>query len=85
METAIHHKKKIIDLKENTFKTLSVMAAKRGTNLKKLIESMLDKVAEEYDESEAYRYLSDHYPEGKVMLNGEERRQFMDWLGVVER
>ena len=85
MEAAITHKKKIIDLKEDTFKALSVMAARQGTNLKRLIENLLDKTAEEYDESEAYRYLSENHPEGKVMLEKEERKEFMNWLGVVEK
>ena len=85
MEIAVTHKKKIIDLKEETFKVLSVMAARQGTNLKRLIENLLDKTAEEYDESESYRYLSDNYPDGKVMLEKEERKEFMDWLGVVEK
>lgn len=85
MEATISHRKKIIDLKEDTFKALSVMAARQSTNLKRLIESMLDKVAEEYDESESYRYLSETYPEGKVMLEKKERKEFMDWLGVIEK
>ncbi len=37
MEATVTYKKKIIDLKEDTFKALSVMAARQGTNLKKLI------------------------------------------------
>ena len=85
MEIAVTHKKKIIDLKEETFKVLSVMAARQGPNLKRLIENLLDKTAEEYDESESYRYLSDNFPDGKVMLEKEERKEFMDWLGVVEK
>ena len=85
MEVAAMHKKMIIDLKEETFKALSVMAARQGTNLKRFIENLLDKTAEEYDESEAYRYLSDNYPDGKVMLDKEERKEFMNWLGVVEK
>ena len=79
------YKKKIIDLKEDTFKALSVMAARQGTNLKKLIESLLDKTAEEYDDSEAYRYMTENYPDGKVKLEKNERKEFMDWLGVVEK
>ena len=78
-------KKKIIDLKEDTFKVLSVMAARQGTNLKKLIENLLDKKAEEYDDSEAYRYMSENYPDGQVKLEKNERKEFMDWLGVVEK
>lgn len=85
METIIHNRKKIIDLKEDTFKSLSVMAARQGTNLKRLIESLLDKTAQEYDESEEYRYLSEKYPDGKVMLDKKERKEFMDWLGVTEK
>ena len=81
MEATVTHRRKIIDLKEDTFKALSVMAARQGTNLKKLI----DKTAEEYDDSEAYRYLSENYPDGKVKLDGKERKDFMDWLGVVEK
>ena len=49
MEATVTHRRKIIDLKEDTFKALSVMAARQGTNLKKLIENLLDKTAEEYD------------------------------------
>ena len=65
MEATVTHRRKIIDLKEDTFKALSVMAARQGTNLKKLIENLLDKTAEEYDDSEAYRYLSENYPTGR--------------------
>ena len=85
MEATITNKKKIIELKENTFKVLSIMAAKQGTNLKRLIENLLDKTAEEYDESEYYRYLSEKYPDGKVMLESKERKEFIDWLGVNEK
>lgn len=85
METTMTHRRKIIDLKEDTFKALSVMAARQGTNLKRLIESLLDKTAEEYDDSETYRYLSENYPDGKVKLGKEEREEFMDWLGVSEK
>ena len=58
MEATVAYKKKIIDLKEDTFKALSVMAARQGTNLKKLIESLLDKTSEDYDDSSAYPYIS---------------------------
>ena len=85
MEAAVTHRRKIIDLKEDTFKALSVMAARQGTNLKKLIENLLDKTAEEYDDSEAYRYLSENYPDGKVKLEEKERKEFMNWLGVTEK
>ena len=61
------------------------MAAKQGTNLKRLIESMLDKAADEYDGNESYRYLSEKYPEGKVMLGKAERKEFIEGLGGVEK
>ena len=85
METALSHKRKIIDLKEDTFKTLSVMAARQGMNLKRFIENLLDKAVEEYDDRETYRYLSKNYPDGKIPLKKEERKEFMDWLGVTEK
>ena len=85
MEATVTYKKKIIDLKEDTFKVLSVMAARQGTNLKKLIENLLDKTAEEYDDSEAYHYMTENYPDGKVKLDKNERKEFMDWLGVTEK
>ena len=85
MAATVTYKKKLIDLKEDTFTALSVMAARQGTNLKRLIESVLDKTAEAYDESETFRYLSENFPEGKVMLDKQERKDFMDWLGVDEK
>lgn len=56
-----------------------------GYKLEKLIENLLDKTAEEYDDSEAYRYMTENYPDGKVKLDKNERKEFMDWLGVVEK
>ena len=35
-------KRKIIDLKDDTFKTLSIMAIQKGTNLKNYIEDILN-------------------------------------------
>ncbi|MBR4434205.1 MAG: hypothetical protein IK011_06725 [Bacteroidaceae bacterium] len=46
MEKAVKPtKRKIIDLKPETFRSLSIMAAKKGTNLKHLIETTLDEIA----------------------------------------
>ena len=44
-------KKKLIDLKEDTFKALSVMALQHGTNLKHFIETILDNVAENHNDT----------------------------------
>lgn len=48
-------------------------------------ESLLDKTAEESDDNEAYRYMSEHYTDGHVKLEEKERKEFMDWLGAVEK
>ena len=49
--TALKSKRIIIDLSEDTFRSLSIMAANKGTNLKNLIEVLLEKAAEAYDEN----------------------------------
>ncbi len=49
--TVLQSKKITIDLSEDTFRWLSIMAANRGTNLKSLIEVLLEKAAEAYDEN----------------------------------
>lgn len=49
--TTLQSKRIIIDLSEDTFRSLSIMAANKGTNLKNLIEGLLDKAAEAYDEN----------------------------------
>ncbi|KGI61515.1 hypothetical protein HMPREF3034_00309 [Prevotella sp. DNF00663] len=80
--TALQPKRKIIDLSGETFRSLSVMAANRGTNLKNFIEGLLDKVAEEYDENKQYAWLAENVPEGKEMLDEEEQADFEKWLGI---
>ena len=44
-------KRKIIDLKDDTFKTLSIMAIQKGTNLKNYIEDILNGIAEDYEDA----------------------------------
>ncbi len=80
--TTIPYKRKNIDLNANTFRSLSVMAANRGTNLKRLIENILDHVAEDYDDNKAYEWLSKNHPEGHVFLDKKEQDDFENWLGV---
>lgn len=82
MTTTVQSKKKIIDISGNTFRSLSVMAANRGTNLKKFIESILDSVAEAYDENQQYAWLVENVPEGKEKASEEENTDFENWLGV---
>lgn len=52
-------KRKIIDLDDNTFKTLSIMAIQNGTNLKKYIETILNEIAEDYEDAKIYARLSE--------------------------
>ena len=80
--SAVPSKRKIINIKEDTFKALSVMAVQHGTNLKSFIESILDRVADEYDDKLLYEYLSKTDPEGKQPLTASEQQAFENWLGV---
>ena len=80
--TALQSKRIIIDLSEDTFRSLSIMAENKGTNLKKLIEGILEKAAEAYDENNQYAWLSENISEGKEMIGEEEKKSFESWLGV---
>ena len=43
--TAVHTRRKIIDIREDVYRFLSIKAAASGTNLKNYIESLLEKEA----------------------------------------
>ena len=75
-------KRKIIDLNEDTFKTLSIMAIQKGTNLKKYIEDVLNELAENYEDAKLYAKLSKENPDGNIMLNEQEKTDLENWLGV---
>lgn len=75
-------KRKIIDLKEDTFKILSIKAAEEGTNLKAMIEESLDELAENIRDSQLYSYLVKNYPEGKDIISSREKDEFESWLGL---
>ena len=75
-------RRKIIDIKPDTFRGLSVMAASRGTNLKKFIESYLDELVEANDDAAVYRYLCQTDPEGLEMLSDEEQEAFEKKYGL---
>ena len=75
-------KRKIIDLDDTTFKTLSIMAIEEGTNLKNYIERLLSDIADNYEDSKVYAKLSKEHPEGHVILNQQEKTDFENWLGV---
>ena len=78
--TALH--RKVIDIKPDTFKGLSVIAASRGTNLKNFIERSLDEIVESYDDAAIYRYLQQTDPEGMEMLSDEEQAAFEKKYGL---
>lgn len=83
MATTVLKKRKIIDLPEDAFRSLSVKAAARGKNLKVFIEELLinEAKAEPTDE-ELYRFMLNTHPEGKESLSNEETGEFEKWLGV---
>ncbi|MDE6397642.1 MAG: hypothetical protein K2K84_10265 [Muribaculaceae bacterium] len=76
----INTRRKLIDIPEDVFQTLNLKAAAMGTNLKKFIEELLIRESEDMDDAEVYKYLVATRPEGKVMLNSEEKKDFEDWL-----
>jgi hypothetical protein len=75
-------KRKIIDLDDNTFKTLSIMAIENGTNLKKYIEELLSSIAENHEEARIYASLTKERPEGQIVLDEREKADLEKWLGV---
>ena len=75
-------KRKIIDLNEDTFKTLSIMAIQKGTNLKKYIEDVLNELADNYEDAKLYAKLSKENPDGNIMLNEQKKADIENWLGV---
>jgi hypothetical protein len=85
MNMAGTSKRKIIDIREKTFKSLTVMAAMKGTNLKRYIENLLDEVVELHEDEVIYGYLASHRPEGKTQVGKEEKQDFESWLGVKEK
>ena len=58
--------RKLIDIPGNVF---------QGT-----IEDMLVREMEDMDDAEIYKYLVSTRPEGKVMLNAQEKEDFEKWL-----
>lgn len=79
---AAQSKRKIINLKEDTFKALSVMAIQQGTNLKNFIETTLDRIAENYDDGKLYAYLTKEFSDGKKPLKDKEKEEFENRLRI---
>ena len=74
--------RKLIDIPEDVFRTLNIKAAAMGTSLKKLIEDILTREAEDMDDVEVYKYLVATRPEGKVMLSETEQEEFERRMGL---
>jgi len=73
-------KRKIIDIPEDTFRNLSIMAAAEGKNLKSFIESLLISQAKVISDEDIYQELLRTDLEGKMMASDEETREFEKWL-----
>ena len=76
-------KRKVIDIPADTFRFLSIKAAGKGMNLKKYIESLLQKDVEDLenlDDSSLYAYLMQNRPDGLVPADKEEQDEFCKWL-----
>lgn len=69
--------RKIIDIPEDVFSILSMKASAMGMNLKKYIEHLLIQESEEMEDAEIYKHLIATRREGKIMLNQQEKEDFM--------
>jgi hypothetical protein len=70
-----------IDLPEDTFRALSVLAAANGKNLKVFIESLLNDEARMLTEEVIYlEFLKN--PESQEMVSAEEKASFEEWLAL---
>lgn len=75
-------RRKIIDIPEDTFRNLSIMAAAEGKNLKSFIENILISEAKVMSDEDIYQELLKTDPEGKMRASGEETGDFEKWLDV---
>lgn len=73
-------KRKIIDIPEDTFRNLSIMAASEGQNLKSFIENLLISQAKVISDEDIYQELLKTDMEGKMIATGEETGEFEKWL-----
>lgn len=74
--------RKLIDIPEDVFRTLTVKAAAVGLNLKKYIEQLLIEEANEMEDAEVYKYLVSSRPEGQIKVSGKEKEDFMRRHGI---
>lgn len=73
-------KRKLIDLPEDTFRNLSIMAAAEGKSLKAYIESLLISEAKTMSDEDIYNQLVKSAPDGKEIASAEEQQAFEKWL-----
>ncbi len=79
--TLSNKKRKNIDLSEETFRALSILASANGKNLKSFIETILDDEAKMLSEERIYReFMKD--PESQEIVSGDEKATFENWLGL---
>lgn len=75
-------RRKLIDIPEEVFSTLTIKAAAMGTSLKRLIEDILIREANDMEDAEVYKYLVANRPEGKIMLSDSEQDEFERKMGI---
>lgn len=76
----ITRKRKIIDIPEDTFRNLSIMAAAEGESLKSFIEKLLISEAKLVSDEDIYRELLKADSEGKIVASVKEQKSFEKWL-----
>lgn len=74
-------KRKNIDMTEDTFRALSVLAAANGKNLKAYIENILNNEARMLNEETIYSELLKN-PESQEIISLDEKESFEAWLGL---
>jgi hypothetical protein len=79
--TLTNKKRKNIDLSEETFRALSVLASANGKNLKLYIETILNDEAKMLNEETIYREFLKN-PESQEIVSSDEKASFEKWLGV---
>ena len=79
--TLASKKRKNIDLSEDTFRALSVIASANGKNLKAYIETILNNEAKMLNEELIYREFLKH-PESQEIVSSDEKATFEAWLGL---
>ena len=80
--TAVHTRRKNIDIREDVYRFLSLKAAASGTNLKSYIEALLEQHVQDMTEPATYQSPCDVRPDGDVVLTEEETKDFENWLGI---